>query len=476
MPRYSSICLFDIPGLGQLEEVCNRLQVRLYAHGGLVRRFVGNRCNKPAPEIFDLIPFSSDIDLLHNGPDALTPKLVQTIHDLVPHAECFRWEVRSVKAQAEFDSAIMASGIVPANLMRLSSSRDEGLYDPWDGIKDIRSKKYRYIRNGFYDKSSLYQAGRDLEFFSVLLYCQTLLEGGVTESFKDQPGIADAKAVVGAMQTSQVCHALQNSAYLRIRLLYLMSRICATASVKRLNDVFESIGFDKKSVDFLKECHGWLGKQLDAISKYPNQALSSSSWLEGDDFRLPVECENWEFFKDKEYPFNSGFTLGGYQRVLFASPLLAITPGVSPSSKVVGLTSQFPNDQTESREFLYFNVPIRTDAREYLFEKYNDKDLAAVLAFYIKYEQTDTTSDPKTLYLPVPSICHLRWEEFKNPDIDGVLLVSCSVFGILENIINLQPPELDCKSWPDTQSQQQKVVEVSLQILVLGLEGQIHDK
>jgi hypothetical protein len=228
MPKHTTLCLFDVTGLDGLAEVCRRLHVRLQAHGGLVRRLSRHlHRQEPSvmgPGLFELMGFAGDVDLIHDGPDTLTGPVIAAIHDHVPHAECFRWEVRSARSQARFDTALLTSGIVPVNLMRLLTAPGSGVWDPWDGWKDIEKGKYRYIRNGFYHDSSLYKSGRDLECFSALLYCQALLEAGVTDfADAEQPGIEDARAVFHDARSDHTRLALQEHAYLRARLLYLMS-------------------------------------------------------------------------------------------------------------------------------------------------------------------------------------------------------------------------------------------------------------
>ena len=105
MPSPTTLCLFDVHGLEGLSEVCREFEVRLTAHGGLVRRLASGlvanpESRSPALALFDLVPAASDIDLIHSGADAVTAQIYNSIHRHVPNAECFRWQLDSVASRA----------------------------------------------------------------------------------------------------------------------------------------------------------------------------------------------------------------------------------------------------------------------------------------------------------------------------------------------------------------------------------------
>ncbi len=81
----------DIPGLGRMQTVCDKHGVHFMAIGGLVRNLI-----RMGPDwehdpdyhmdIFDLVPFASDVDLIHTGPPELTPVLRRSLQNHVPSA------------------------------------------------------------------------------------------------------------------------------------------------------------------------------------------------------------------------------------------------------------------------------------------------------------------------------------------------------------------------------------------------------
>src|SRR5207248_194030 len=165
--------LYDIQGLSELRTICRLFGIQVTAYGSMIRRLLSSQSNNP--DLFELTPFASDIDLIHTGSTDQTPKILDAIYEHVPLAECFRWELRSVEEYAVYEQAMRTNGVTPANLMSMSTDPSQRFRDPWDGESDIRERRFRYVRNGFYEESPLYKAGRDLEIFSVLLYFRVLL-------------------------------------------------------------------------------------------------------------------------------------------------------------------------------------------------------------------------------------------------------------------------------------------------------------
>jgi hypothetical protein len=222
--------LLDIPGLSGLGRACRNFGVQFTAYGGIVRRYLTAviREYDAGISLFELSPFLSDIDLVHTGGSELTPHILRYLQTDIPFAECFRWELKSVDDNQIFWQAAQNNGIIPANLMSLSTNAGDGIVDPWNGRWDIEDGAYRYIRNGFYSRSPLFQEGRDLEFFSALLYLRLLLEENVTEEeFESQPGWSDAAEVFNDAGTQDTIARLQESAYLRSRLRYILKSVAA---------------------------------------------------------------------------------------------------------------------------------------------------------------------------------------------------------------------------------------------------------
>jgi hypothetical protein len=402
------LSLFDVPGLENLRAVCDEFGVEFTAVGGLVRNLarapVVRDPTIPGPDLFALAPFASDIDLIHTGDDALTPRILDAIHAEVPAADCFRWQVRSVASNAVYWEATKVNAIVPVNLMSLSTRGRGGLRDPWNGFLDIVDRNYRYVRNGFYRHSPLYRAGRDLEFFSVLLYVRVLLEAGLTPpEFFRQAGIKDAvRVVTDAEDDPRTAVLYGESVYLRARLKYLLKNVFFAAhssadaylflTALRFQGLFERLGINLP----------WESPPADS----PPTAVFAetvSAHLGGDLFRLPESDEPWDVGREahralldalaRTRPAQGERTarLGPWQKVLLASPPLPLNPGVSPSSASRG---------GARHEFVHFAVAVPEQVWSTL-GPYDEADVTAVLAL-------DRQEGGETAFFPVAAVCEMR--------------------------------------------------------------------
>lgn len=296
--------LTDVVGLERLSDLCARFKVTITAHGSLLRHLVARLSSStfesPTPDdviltpevpydLFDLVPFASDIDLYHSGPDSLTDPLRATLLDLIPSAECFRWQLISSRQNEERMLSLHCSALIPANLLTLSTASQTGIHDPWRGISDIRTSTYRFIRNGFYSDSPLFRQNRDLELFSALHYFRVLLQSGIT-NYSGQPGFADAVAVLAdAINRQSTANSLQSSPYLRARLRYLMcSLYCASQSDSQTSSLFTQTRLH----DFINYCishapgplSSWLMQFLPNATD-TTASIVVSNWLGADTFR-----------------------------------------------------------------------------------------------------------------------------------------------------------------------------------------------
>lgn len=345
--------LWDIRGLEHIRKVCSTHGVHFTAYGGLLRHLLlklletaqsGDRW-----DLFDLVPFASDIDLIHTGTPDQTELLLRTIVYDIPFADCFRWQLRSVHDNAIYWDSMKVNNVIPASLMTLSTNSTDGIYDRWDGYRDYSSRKFRYIRNGFYTESPLYRAGRDLEACSALLYYRVLLEAGVGPGeLESQPGLADARAVVlEAARSADIRIRLEDSAYLRARMRYLCAALGASARPNDLRAAAETLALG----ELAENLGGDLG--LSSIL-LPGAALAVSAHLGGDTFRIPFHTDDWFSGEEAAARFERALDdlpqrpvpsdsqpdarvferprLGPGQQILFGSPPFDIYLGRSESS------------------------------------------------------------------------------------------------------------------------------------------------
>ncbi len=424
------VTLLDLPGFNGLGRVCRRFGVQFTAFGGVVRRYITHIIQENDDiDLFTLAPFLSDLDLVHTGGSDLTPHILRFLQVDVPFAECFRWELKSVEENAPFWQAMQCNGIIPANLMSLSTNAGNGVSDPWNGRRDIEAGTYRYIRNGFYALSPLYQKGRDLEFFSALLYLRLLLESDVAEqTVEQQPGWADAIEVLADAGSQANIAALQENAYLRSRLRYLLkSMAAASASHAILNAIKErsQLGILLKKVDaYCALGSGYPAPEIvrfeDELDLSPKRVIVSSGRISGDLFRLPHYTHAWETGEAATNALNNllgnqaaepgaanSRVLGSGQRVLLMSPSLPLQPGISPSSRI---------NETIIEEFIHFAVPLVGDVAKAAREG-EEEDLAVVLAV----TALGVEKNRSTTFFPLTAACSLKpWA--LTEDAEGALL------------------------------------------------------
>jgi|GEM_PF-3534576 len=459
------LTLFDIDGLEPLRIICQQFKVNITIFGGLVRRLVALQGKQP--NLFDLVRFTSDIDLVHDGPPKITEPIMLAILKNVPFAECFRWQIRSTEENRQFWGAMRSNGIIPANLMSLST---KGLRDRWEGAKDIDTRRYRYIRNGFYDTSPLYRAGRDLEVFSALLYYRVILEAGMSlQEMQIQPGIRDARQVITeSCATTETILRLQRNEYLRTRLTYLLHSIRAAEVNFQKSSLYDQIPPLQIIFDYLDRWDPQLGKRMRSIIEgepFLPQDISAqvvSAHLAGDAFRLQslddsvsASSRSWAvgaeariIWQSLEETFlhESKVELARGQVVLMASPEYQIQQGISSSSQFGAYGAQ---------EFVHFGVTLRFGQADSIRE-YDSGSLACVLTLIAREGKQNTAM----AIISPPCAC----EVVQNSLSESVgVFVRVNCWGLLESAWDVA-----LKNVPNLQS-------LALRAFVLGYSGFDYD-
>ncbi len=417
--------LSSVKGLEPLAEVCRRHDVHLTAGGSLVRRLILS----PGASVFEASRCLSDLDLVHSGSPDQTEGIKTAILTEIPFGEALRVQLRSETEDEVFRSAAAHSGIIPVATMRLST--DRGLKNPWCGVDDILNERYRYIKNGFFTDSPLYQGGRDLDVLSSLLYFRIILES-VTSSVTNQPGLRDALRVVDeTVASGDALDRVHRNPDLCARLVYFLAGIKATrpAQVHVDNDVYAELGLDRLSAYF--SGHATL---RDAFHNFfrpltGGSSLVVSAHVAGAQFRFdlrpqlpwtPVADEVWEQLSAAVDAFRSGSaaltplaaSVDNGLVAVAASPILPIRAGRSRSSG----TADGP---AGVHEFVHFIVTF--DPLVDLGVSDAPEDLSVIVAVNDHRKVRWVTT--------VPSYCHL--EKHK----DGTFLfVRCNLGGICEAV------------------------------------------
>ena len=169
--------IFDIEQLRSLRPFSEGTGEQFVLHGGVAYRYALRltgpwKSDARSIDLFDLTPFTADIDLLHSGKFARTPVVKRHVLRNVPNADCFRWEIRSEQSQNQYRRVLPHSAAIPARQISLSQ---DGFVDPLNGLADIQERAFRYVRNERFRWSPLYMEGRDLEvLFRSAVYADSL--------------------------------------------------------------------------------------------------------------------------------------------------------------------------------------------------------------------------------------------------------------------------------------------------------------
>ena len=370
-----------------------------------------------------LVPFTSDIDLIHSGQTAINADIVAAIRDSVPFGEALRWQIRSAEEDHRFAQALRFNDIIPATLMTLSTSKKRGIADPWNGQKDIHNHAYRFIRNARYRMSPLYHEGRDLELFAALLYIKVLLDDSVAiKQLAKQPGLAAARnAVLDTCGGPDALIALQQRSsegqYLRVCFLYLLKDIRGLAfEANLLLTIRDRFGLAVLQ-DYLRSDSEFdhLGSSVSNILDATQPLMISAHLHEKDRYRVPDFTGDWQRGGACNDSFGQTLDrnkseLASGQVVVYASPPIDLTSGFSESEN--------PN------EFVHVSVPLDSAAIQEL-QGTSDDDLS--IALELIGQKTPESPIHSVLFSP-PAVCSVISRIDKE---EGVLWIRINAFGLL---------------------------------------------
>ncbi|MBF3971718.1 hypothetical protein [Burkholderia pseudomallei] len=454
--------LLDIEPLDRLRSICDEHGVVLWAFGGVVTRAAMQGLTTVARrDLFALTPFTADVDLTHSGRASQTPAILASILRRVPNAEAFRWQLAAIEERTEELEAVRCNNIIPARLISLSSEPNSDFVDPWNGRLDIESKKYRYIRNGFYELSPLYQRGRDLELFSALLYIQTLFEADLSvPQMRAQPGyLALCDVLMESANSIEFGDALRRSPYLRTRLRYLIKNVMSAApGVDQWEVCLSQMGLGavldaaSRATAVFRD---WLGNLVTAP---PGVSLSGAT-VGVDRMRTMDSTVAWEAGPYANQQVGTIFSntapflepnaavgtkttvpaLNPDQDVALVSPLLHLQPGHSPSSKVgPGLSHEFLHFQMALDSNMVLGAPYAPGlAAPAPISVADETDFAALVAVSV----TSDGSNGFTQWhiFSVPTVVSIR--RFAHGMWGTKLLLRLNCFNIFDEAARLPPAE-----------------------------------
>lgn len=376
--------IWNIEQLRPLEAIGRRHGITFTLRGGVAYRLTALLVRKPPTngtvDLFDLVPFMSDIDLTHSGAREKTPILLDEIMREVPTAECFRWELHSEMEVRALSGGGVYSNLVPARMIEITGNVPNGLVDRAGGYDDIVRRNYRYYRDPRFRQSQRYRAGHDLDVFSALIFLQTLAQAGLSiEEYDKQRGWRNVEEVFSTHRTdASLGRLIEEHSYLRSRLRHLL---ISTAASYPKRAAFLQVAEKSGLSDWMKTIVGPsrplrieepLLSYLDHEKQGEHVTLVDSDRLIGDTYRLLSFHKEWTRALLSEQPDPRLPKLGAGQTVLLISPELTVEPGESTNlTSSLGLQPK----QIQAQEFVAFCLPEGALVGAGL----HDKDLSAFM-------------------------------------------------------------------------------------------------
>lgn len=435
--------LAQLPNLSRLAAVCAEFDIEITLFGSVVRRLAKalivsqDDSKKSLPDLFELVPFLSDIDLRHSGKAEKSDEIRRAILSCIPFSEYFRWEIFSEEEYKPFREDEVYLPVIPADRMALSTRAGNGIQDPFGGHSDLRRRKYRLLRSPYYQRSRLWRDYKDCEFLSLLNYIKLLFEEPVFD--KEQPGWVTVEEIARESRTPALIGALQESAYLRARFRYrsqALRAMCRDTSawkdVTQTGEVGETIRYINQGLPFRV-----LDVDLPNEDNGLTRLLVSSCRLIGDSFRLAVPplpetglenaAKRWEQAKESR--------VGMMELTKHPFPRLA------PGLHIVADTPEFEFNRGKAPsaildEHLHIQMPLTGESAEEC-RKYGETKLGAVALITAEEKPETPAGKPKlhSLFFPFPSVC--RVVEPRDPTSPPLLQIRANSGHLLEALPEL---------------------------------------
>ncbi len=161
--------LQGIRPLRGLGKVARELGTPLTLIGGTASRAAMRLARRPGGrfDLFDLVPFSSDIDLEYDDGPERGPEVLQAIHERVPFASWFRWSLidreRAAKAAAQREM----STVVPLRRIRFSTHCPPEISP--EALSDLETGRVSFRRHPRFEAFAHDGQAPDAEIFGLMM-------------------------------------------------------------------------------------------------------------------------------------------------------------------------------------------------------------------------------------------------------------------------------------------------------------------
>jgi hypothetical protein len=168
--------LEDLPSFRVLGEIAEEFGVQIRLFGGSATRAAFYLAYRPGFDfdLFDLAPFSSDLDLAHSGSSEKTREIGPAIRDRLPFASWCRLSLLDATKWDKVLSNVAGGAYLP--LRQIVFATGESIPWPEQAIHDLRDRRVTITRNPDYSTTSFAQEDRTLELFTFFLALNTVAE------------------------------------------------------------------------------------------------------------------------------------------------------------------------------------------------------------------------------------------------------------------------------------------------------------
>jgi len=160
--------LHEIAPFERLGAIAERLGLELILFGGTACRAAMHLTYASHHlDIFDLAPFSSDIDLEHSGDSDDTLQLLYAIQEEIPFASWFRWSINDKEKARKAAAARQRSTHVPLRQIRFSTHHAAEISNA--AICDLARREVSLQRNPAFRDGVISNEHRDLELYGLMM-------------------------------------------------------------------------------------------------------------------------------------------------------------------------------------------------------------------------------------------------------------------------------------------------------------------
>lgn len=424
--------LYAVQGLEELETVASAFGVRFTVVGSVCRRILlahTFRAGDAPKWLFDLAPFTSDINLFHDGDVAENAAIEAAIAETVPCAEAFRWRVMSGTEYAKFDRFLRQyAHRFPTALLRLDA---DGMHDE-DGAADAYAKlQLHFELNPEYPSYPNSGVTQDLEMFSALFFLRILAEAQAyapNTSPGDLLNVEDFQNVSTVMKRSLpllvAAPTTGPSAYLRTRFAELALGF-ASACVDK--NTFETLGRASGLLDILDSLNGDpdlrnLVLATFRVGDWRDKPVVISALVSDDRSRMPLEIDIWSVGVEAvdELGRFCGPEIARSDRAIMASGAVPVFPGTPRDSAFAG----------DTQEFVHIALPI-SPATATLLAGVENGELSLGIAIASGPDDPVPSLDDRARVFALPVVVDDQYG-LRAPG--GFIRIRVNCFGLLEHI------------------------------------------